>query len=29
LFDAPRGLGLTALQLLTPLKKEIIRRMAF
>jgi 2-octaprenyl-6-methoxyphenol hydroxylase len=29
LLDAPRGLGLTALQLLTPLKKEIIRRMAF
>jgi 2-octaprenyl-6-methoxyphenol hydroxylase len=29
LLDAPRGLGLTALQLLTPLKREIIRRMAF
>jgi 2-octaprenyl-6-methoxyphenol hydroxylase len=29
LLDTPRGLGLTALQLLTPLKKEIIRRMAF
>jgi 2-octaprenyl-6-methoxyphenol hydroxylase len=29
LLDAPRGLGLTALQLLSPLKKEIIRRIAF
>jgi 2-octaprenyl-6-methoxyphenol hydroxylase len=29
LLDAPRGLGLTALQLVPPLKKEIIRRMAF
>jgi 2-octaprenyl-6-methoxyphenol hydroxylase len=29
MLDAPRGLGLTALQLLPPLKKELIRRMAF
>jgi 2-octaprenyl-6-methoxyphenol hydroxylase len=29
LLDAPRGLGLTALQLLAPIKKEIIRRIAF
>jgi 2-octaprenyl-6-methoxyphenol hydroxylase len=28
LLDAPRGLGLTALQLLSPLKREVIRRVA-
>ncbi len=29
LLDVPRGLGLTALQLVPPLKRELIRRMAF
>jgi 2-octaprenyl-6-methoxyphenol hydroxylase len=28
LLDAPRGLGLTALQLLSPIKRELIKRMA-
>ena len=28
LADVPRGLGLTALQLLPPLKRELIRRLA-